>query len=149
MRPVLCDRSREWISLRTDGEISQFEHVLLRSHLLVCGDCRRFSHDVDWQAGVLRRAPLEPLGRAVTIPRRTWSRRMIEIGTAATAAAAAAVALAVGIGGSHGAPSVPQPQFREPATAFDNESRGLKRISELPREQGVDLTRGRRALSQL
>ena len=149
MRPVLCDRSREWISLRLDGEISQFEHVLLRSHMLICSDCRRFAYDVNWQTNALRCAPLEPLGRAVTIPRRGWTRRAIEIGTAATAAAAAAVALAVGVGGSHARPTVPQPQFREPATAFDNESRGLKRISAIPRQGGVDLARGRRALSQL
>lgn len=149
MRPVLCDRSREWISLRVDGEISQFEHVLLRSHMLICSDCRGFAYDVNWQTNAVRQAPLEPLDRVITIPRRTWSRRVIEIGTAATAAAAAAVALAIGLGGSHASPTVPQPQFREPTSAFDTESRGLKRISALPREKGIDLARGRRALSQL
>jgi len=117
--------------------------------MLICSDCRGFAYDVNWQTNAVRQAPLEPLDRVITIPRRTWSRRVIEIGTAATAAAAAAVALAIGLGGSHASPTVPQPQFREPTSAFDTESRGLKRISALPREKGIDLARGRRALSQL
>jgi Putative zinc-finger len=149
VRPVLCDRSREWISLRLDDEISQFEHVLLRSHMLICSDCRRFAYDVNWQTNAVRQAPLESLGRAIKIPRHGWTRRAIEIGTAATAAAAAAVALAVGLGGSHARPTVPQPQFREPTSAFETGSRGLPNVAEIPHEHGVVLARGRRALSQL
>ena len=61
MRPLACDRSRAWISLRLDGELSKFEHVLLGAHMAMCRDCRRFADDVEWQTQAIRSAGLEPL----------------------------------------------------------------------------------------
>lgn len=149
MRPVVCDRSRAWISLRIDGEISQFESVLLRSHLRACGDCRAFADDVSWQTESLRDSALERLASVIEIPRRSWSRRAIEVGTAAAAVAAAAVALVVGIGGSHSRPAAPPWRIVVPSTAVDSESRGLPRASALVRESGVTLAHGKEALPQL
>ncbi len=149
MRPIVCDRSRAWISLQIDGEISQFESVLLRSHLRACADCRAFAGDVAWQTESLRSSPLERLDGTIEIPRRSWSRRAIEVGTAAAAVAAAAVALVVGIGGSHSRPAAPPWQIVVPTSAVDNESRGLPRASALDREAGVTLAHGKEALPQL
>ena len=68
MRPLACDRSRAWISLRLDDELSRFEHVLLGAHLALCRDCRGFAEDVSWQTHALRAAPMETLSARVTIP---------------------------------------------------------------------------------
>jgi anti-sigma factor RsiW len=149
VRPVVCDRSRAWISLRLDGEISQFESVLLDSHLRACTDCRLFAEDVARQTQQLRSASLAPLPGAIAIPRRRWSRRAIEVGTAATAAAAAAVALVIGVGGSPSRPSVPRRPVVSSVTVLDTESRGLPRTAALEREESVGVARGRRALPQL
>ncbi len=135
--------------MQLDSEISQLESVLLRSHLRSCDDCRLFADDVVWQTEGLRSAPLEPLGGAIAIPRRSWSRRAIEVGTAATAVAAAAAALVVGIGGSHSRPAAPPWQVVVPASVLDSESRGLPRASAIEREQSVELAHGKQALPQL
>ena len=44
---VLCERSREWISLRLDGELSELAEKMLESHLARCAACRTFESDVE------------------------------------------------------------------------------------------------------
>ena len=49
LRPHMCDRAREWASLGLDGELSDFERVLLDSFgapvmlasILICAAARR------------------------------------------------------------------------------------------------------------
>jgi hypothetical protein len=99
MRPLACDRSRAWISLRLDDELSRFEHVLLGAHLALCRDCRRFSEDVSWQTQALRSAPMEPLSVRISIPSpRTW--RWPALGISTGAVAASIFALAIGLRGA-------------------------------------------------
>jgi hypothetical protein len=113
MRPLACDRSRAWISLRLDGELSRFEHLLLGAHLTVCRDCRRFADDVEWQTKSIRGAALEPLARPITIPStRSWRRPALGVSTAAVAASIAA--LAIGLRGpSPSGPASPIPHARQ------------------------------------
>jgi hypothetical protein len=109
MRPLACDRSRSWISLRLDDELSKFEHLLLGAHLAVCRDCRRFADDVEWQTKSLRAVALEPVTRPITIPAaRSWRRPALGVSTAAVAASIAAFAI-----GLHG-PSAPRPSSPVP-----------------------------------
>ena len=89
----LCERGREWISLRLDGELSELAQKMLDSHLARCPECRAFEEQVGGIALQLRTAPLEQLERAVEIvgrrfrvPARTWS-----LGAAAASVAAAAI----------------------------------------------------------
>ncbi len=70
MRSKKCDRARHWISLRADGELSEFEGVLLAAHLGRCAECRAFKVDVDAMVSSLREAPLERLSRPIELPRR-------------------------------------------------------------------------------
>jgi len=99
MRPLACDRSRAWISLRLDDELSRFEHVLLGAHLALCSDCRKFADDVAWQAESLRAAPLERMSSPVTIPsKRAW--RWPAVGVSTGAVAASIFALAIGLRGT-------------------------------------------------
>ena len=37
---VVCERGREWISLRLDGELSELAQKMLDSHLARCPECR-------------------------------------------------------------------------------------------------------------
>lgn len=118
MRPLVCDRSRAWISLRLDDELSRFEHILLGAHLALCRDCRRFADDVGWQTQVVRGAPLEQLSFPVTIPaRRPW--RWPAVGLSTGAVAASIFALAIGLrGASPQQPSAPLTTVR-PAERAD------------------------------
>ena len=94
MRPLACDRSRAWISLRLDDELSKFEHVLLGAHMAMCRDCRQFAQHVEWQTKAIRSAGLEPLTQPVTIPsQRGWRWPALGISTAAVAASVAALAI--------------------------------------------------------
>jgi anti-sigma factor RsiW len=104
---MLCDRTREWTALRLDGELSEFERVLMQAHLERCAECRDFAVDVAVIAEQLRSAPLEQLPRPVTLPLR---RRVVGFRHVQVAAAAAVVIAAAGLGGLYGAVrSTPQP----------------------------------------
>jgi predicted anti-sigma-YlaC factor YlaD len=148
VRPAVCDRSRAWISLRLDGEISQIESALLRAHLTVCTDCRHFGDDVAWQTEQLRAASVQRRDIPVSIPRRrnSFVRRPLEVGTAVAAAAAASIALVVGIGGSHTRSDVPQQRLvPESSVGLLSPSLGLPAAS----GQNVQVMRKRLPLPQI
>jgi predicted anti-sigma-YlaC factor YlaD len=90
-----CVRAREHISLRLDGELSEFERALLGAHLARCEACRRFESDVRAVTERLRAEPLEPLSRPIVIAPR---RRRIAVNRVLQGAAAAAAVVAVGFG---------------------------------------------------
>jgi predicted anti-sigma-YlaC factor YlaD len=88
---VLCERSREWISLRLDGELSELAEKMLESHLARCAGCRAFESDVAVTTRLVRTAPLELPEEPVALPR---GRRLALLRPAgAVAATAAAVVL--------------------------------------------------------
>jgi predicted anti-sigma-YlaC factor YlaD len=91
----LCDRARSWAALAPDGELSELEGTLLRSHLARCGSCSRFAADAASVAEALRTAPLEPLPRPVAI--QTWRRRRALARLRTVGAAAAVALMALGI----------------------------------------------------
>jgi anti-sigma factor RsiW len=88
---VLCERSREWISLRLDGELSELAEKMLESHLARCAACRTFESDVELTSRLVRTAPLERPEHPIALPRAR--RRMLFRPVGAVAATAAAVAL--------------------------------------------------------
>lgn len=61
---------RASISAELDGELSDFESILLRGHLLRCGSCRVFKRDSGSIAQALRTAPLEPMSGPLVVTRR-------------------------------------------------------------------------------
>ena len=98
MRDERCERAREYASLRLDGELSDFEEALLRSHLERCEPCRTFERAVAAATHQLRAAPLERPERAIRLPRpRRVSFRLAHAGVAA-----AMLAATVGISGMVG-----------------------------------------------
>lgn len=50
----LCARTRFWVSLRIDGELSQLEGALLDAHLGRCPECREFAVAAEFTASKLR-----------------------------------------------------------------------------------------------
>jgi predicted anti-sigma-YlaC factor YlaD len=91
-----CERARECVSLRLDGELSEFEQALLAAHLARCELCRSFAAELEGVTARLRSAQLEPLEQPVALPRRRrLSSRPVEI-----AAAAALMLTALGVTGA-------------------------------------------------
>jgi predicted anti-sigma-YlaC factor YlaD len=88
---VLCERSREWISLRLDGELSELAEKMLESHLARCAACRTFESDVELTSRLVRTTPLERPEHPIALPH--GRRRMLFRPVGAAAATAAAVAL--------------------------------------------------------
>jgi hypothetical protein len=108
-RPKVCDRARTYVSLRLDNELSEFERVLLDSHLESCGSCRAFSAEVSDITAELRSGELERLERPLVLPSRVHAGfRRIQLG-----AAAAVVVTIVGAGALVGSVRSPveQPRF--------------------------------------
>src|SRR5919201_6122240 len=88
---MVCERGREWISLRLDGELSELAEKMLESHLARCAGCRAFESDAAVATRLVRTAPLERLEQPIVLPR---GRRFGSVRPAgAVAATAAAVVL--------------------------------------------------------
>jgi hypothetical protein len=105
-----CARSREWVSLRLDGELSELERLLLRRHLARCGSCRAFAADVEGATELMRSAPAEEPSqrRTVRVPALPRPRiRYRIVVAAAVLAAGAGIGSAVGIGGNDSNPVAP------------------------------------------
>ena len=64
----LCARTRFWVSLRIDGELSQLECALLDAHLSRCPECREFAVGAEFTASKLR-----PEGGAPPAPQQEES----------------------------------------------------------------------------
>ena len=99
-RAMLCDRTREWLTLHLDGELSDFEATLMHAHLGRCAACRHFGAEIAGITGHLRSAPLEPLTEPVTLPAR---RRLLPTRQLQAVAAAALLVGVAGIGSLYGA----------------------------------------------
>ncbi len=93
LNSFLCERGREWISLRLDGELSELAQKMLDSHLARCADCSAFEQQVSEIALQLRTAPVAQLERPIEIAhrRRRMPARVWSMGAAAASVAAAAV----------------------------------------------------------
>jgi predicted anti-sigma-YlaC factor YlaD len=92
-RSQLCERTRGWVSLSLDGELSEFERALVTSHLERCAHCAAFAAEVTSTTDPLRRASLEPAPHLVVLPARRW-----DIGVLAMRVGAAAALLIGAIG---------------------------------------------------
>jgi predicted anti-sigma-YlaC factor YlaD len=122
---MLCERTREWVALRLDGELSEFEDAMMTSHLERCEACRAFAADVDGFTQELRDASPEPLPQPVEIE---WPRRFrLPLRQFQVAAAAALVVLATGLGSLYGtlhttrSPQISTPLVHAPMGTADDQ----------------------------
>jgi predicted anti-sigma-YlaC factor YlaD len=98
---VLCERSREWISLRLDGELSELAEKMLESHLARCAGCREFESDAAVATRLVRTTPLERPEQPIALPRG----RRLELVRPAGAVAATVAAIALGLAAFLNVPS--------------------------------------------
>jgi ferric-dicitrate binding protein FerR (iron transport regulator) len=90
-RPLLCDRTREWVALRLDGDLSEFETALMTAHLERCASCRAFRIEVEAITAGIRSAPFVPLPRPTAVPQpRPVPARRVQLLVAAVVVLAAA-----------------------------------------------------------
>ena len=87
---VRCERARQWASLRVDGELSEFEALMLERHVAGCAACREWQEGVAEMAALLRSAPLETPARRVQLERREDGRFPLRHRLAVAAVVAAA-----------------------------------------------------------
>ncbi len=143
-RPKVCDRARTYVSLRLDGELSEFERALLESHLESCGSCRAFAIEAADITAELRAAALHRLERPIVLPARVHAGlRRLQVG-----AAAAVVVTVVGAGAVVGTVRSPveQPRFRTIEAANVQPTLRQLRAQDLRTAATVQLRRGTKIL---
>ena len=140
--PQKCDRMRAWISAELDGELSEFESILLRGHLGRCEGCSAFRADAAAFAAVLRGAQLEQMSRPVNVSLR---RRIALQPLRAPAAAALAISMiAVGsLFASLHSWTILRESERSSAAAFDDQD--LHQLLRLKSQAALAELRLRRA----
>ncbi len=84
-----CARAAEWVSLRLDRQLSDFEEVLLEAHLARCPECKSVAATMIALTNALRATPLEQPAFTFEAPRARRGR------PAALLAASAGAAIAV------------------------------------------------------
>jgi predicted anti-sigma-YlaC factor YlaD len=97
----MCERAREWASLRLDGELSELERALLVAHTRNCAACAEYVEDVGAITTAIRSAELEQLPRPVALPHRrsfAWATRTLQAGAATAAVLAITAGLALQVG---------------------------------------------------
>jgi predicted anti-sigma-YlaC factor YlaD len=92
-KPQRCERAKAWASLRTDGELSELESLLLEAHLKQCEPCREFAAVAERVASALRSAGVERPSRALATPlrRRRTGVRALQVAAAVVVVASAGV----------------------------------------------------------
>ncbi len=142
-----CSRACEWISLRLDGQLSDFERMLLEAHLSRCPDCRAFAQSAAGLTGLLRAAPLEECTLSFEAPRRHGIRAH-GLRAVSVAAAAAAVGLSGIVGLNLSTDHAPSASARVTREVIGLKERQLEQLDSAGR-QSVPVARGLAAVEQL
>jgi hypothetical protein len=127
----VCERAREWSSLRIDGELSLLEEELLERHLSACADCAGFDEATRATAAAMRTAPVERPSRRLRIPARRAAGFSVERRRTAVVAAAA-LALGALVGSYFD--RAPRPAPVDGGSQVSLLSRDVNQLRDLPRE---------------
>jgi len=123
-----CDRARQAVSLRLDGELSQLERAVLDRHLERCPSCAEFAADTASFTGQLRTAELVPV--MLPLRRRADFRRRSTgawIGVASVAATALLAVLSL--------PAQSETSSSSPVAAAGNGNQDLRELREVRLQQ--------------
>ena len=93
VRPHRCEYARQAVSLRLDGELSEFELALLDAHLGKCADCSAFEADIAPITSAVRTTSLEPVELPFALPSRRGGVARMRVLSAVAAAAVVVVGL--------------------------------------------------------
>jgi hypothetical protein len=127
----VCERAREWSSLRIDGELSVLEDELLERHLGACEACATFEDAMRATAGAMRSAPVARPTRRIRIPARRATGFSVERRRTAVVAAAA-LALGALLGSYFD--RAPQPAPVDGGSQVSLLTRDVNQLRDLPRE---------------
>ena len=94
-RSWACDRARQAVSLRLDGELSQIERALLDRHIERCPDCAVFAADASSFTQALRVSDPVELDMPIPLPLRRRRVRDLVRNSGAWVAAASVAATAL------------------------------------------------------
>jgi predicted anti-sigma-YlaC factor YlaD len=146
--PAECAQACQQLSLRADGELSEFEMVLLEAHLAVCADCRAFEKGVTGCTTLLRAVPLEQPIVAFQLPRGRSRANALLVSSlrAGSAAAALAIVALTGLATFHTAlhrsPSGPSANVGEARLVLDLHERQLQQLDSLGRTRKLVVPHG-------
>jgi Putative zinc-finger len=132
-RNGLCERARQWASLRIDGELSELEDALLQQHLEGCVECSGFAARLAATAGAVRAVPLER--PEISYPRFERPAIRLPVGKRVViVAVAAAAALGAFVGSSLQKPaSTPVPRGG-PQLSFRTDQNLLRQLPHQPKQ---------------
>jgi len=150
----MCERAREWASLSLDGELSEFERVLLDAHVGRCEACSSYVLEITAITSTLRAAQLEPVPHPIAVPLRrriAYASRALQAGAATAALVAATVGLSIQFGptgpsAGNLADSVrlPKSEISSQANSESDALIGIPRLANLKAQQGIVRQRGLR-----
>lgn len=89
-----CNRTRQYVSLHLDGQLSELEAMMMESHLARCPACRSFTDELEGLTRALRGADLVEPPHRFELPHRPSRFSVNRVG--ATVAAALLVVAALG-----------------------------------------------------
>jgi anti-sigma factor RsiW len=150
----MCERAREWASLRIDGELSEFERVLLDSHVDRCEACAAYVLEITAITQTIRSAELLPVPHPVSLPlrrRMAYASRALQAGAATAALVAATVGLTVQFGSTGASRAdltnsvrLPRSEITSQANTESDALIRVPRLANLMAQQGVGRQRGLR-----
>ncbi len=111
---MVCQRIREQVSLRLDGELSQLELRMVATHLEHCADCHTFETSVREFTTQLRAAPLESPRLPIVVRRN----RRVSLSVAQVSAAAALAVAVLGVLSQVGVPASQDPTVSTSTNLF-------------------------------
>ena len=116
VRPDACERARQWVSQRLDGELSQIESARLDRHLARCTGCAVFARRVEQVAVAVRSLPLARPSHPVSFPAmhgpRLSTSRLLAVGACVAVVVAGVASGLVASGGQPGAGIVDRIQLQ-------------------------------------
>jgi predicted anti-sigma-YlaC factor YlaD len=150
----MCERAREWASLQLDGELSEFERVLLDAHVGRCEACAAYVREITAITQTLRSAQLEPVPHPIAVPLRrrlAYASRALQAGAATAAVIAATVGLSIQFGSTGTPPGSLTDSVRMPKSEISSQANTesdalirVPRLANLMAQQGIVRQRGLR-----
>ena len=147
--PAECAQAYQQLSLRVDGELSDFETVLLEAHLAVCADCQAFEKNITGFTTALRTVPAEQPSVSFQLPggRSRMNALLASSSRAGSAAAAVAIVALTGLATLHTAlhrssSAVPSANRGEARLVLDLHERQLQQLDTLGRTRKLVILHG-------
>ena len=98
VRAIECERTRQWISVALDSELSQFERSLVSGHVARCASCRSFEENAAAVTTAVRRAPAQTMSARIYLPaRRRLAWRAAGVARVGSVAAVLVAAVSMGL----------------------------------------------------